>query len=239
MRAWFTRLAILAGFTRLAILAWFTRLAILAGFTRLAILAWVPRLAILPWITRLAILALPLLASSAGRGSPLDFNLGGYDKPTVLEGVGSVRACTITYLVENYVANDTYAARMQFTPSPTAVPLRNRMPCPALVPPQVAEAALNACRAHAANKADCVFADATRDFSDKPSLANTVESASRCMSDQSSQIAIACRNNGGSDMCSVGCGEDQPAAIAAARNRCEATHQGSCAITGVLPVPAP
>ena len=125
------------------------------------------------WLRRLAILLLPMLVSAASRASPLEFNLGGYDKPTVLEGVGSLRACTITYLLQNCVTNDTYAARMQFTPAPDAIPVGAQMPCPALVPPLVAETALNECREHAAGKADCVFADMDRDFPGKPELANT------------------------------------------------------------------
>jgi hypothetical protein len=192
-----------------------------------------------PWLRRCAILAVPLLASAASRGAPLDFNLGGYDKPTVLEGVGTLRACTVTYLLENYVANDTYAVRMQFTPSPTAVPLYARLPCPTLVPPLVADTALNLCRSHADKPADCVFADMSRGFQDKPDLANTSESASRCTSDHASQIAVACANSGDSAVCNVGCGEDAGAAIAAARSRCEATHQTSCTVTGALPVSAP
>jgi hypothetical protein len=192
-----------------------------------------------PWLWRIAILALPLLASAASHGSPLDFDLHGYDKPTLLEGVGKLRACTVTYLLENYAANETYAARMQFTPSPTAVPLGGRLPCPALVPPAVGETALDECSDHAANKADCVYADMNRGFRDKPDLANTAEGASRCLSDQASQIAVACSGAGGSEMCNVGCGEDPAAAISAARNRCEATHQAACSVTGVLPVAAP
>lgn len=191
------------------------------------------------WLRRCVILLLPLLASAASQGSPLDFNLYGYDKPTVLEGVGSIRACSVTYLLEDYVANDTYVARMQFTPSPNAVPLHARLPCPSLVPPRVAETALNMCRSHADKPADCVFADMSQGFHDKPGIANTSESNSRCTSDQASQIAIACLNSGDSAVCSVGCGEDAGAAIAAARSRCEATHQKSCTITGVLPVSAP
>src|ERR1700733_14700786 len=105
-----------------------------------------------PWLCRVVILALPLLASATSRGSPLDFDLHGYDRPAMLEGIGKLRACTITYLMENYLANDTYAARMQFPPVPTAVPLGGRLPCPALVPPAVGEAALNECRDHAAHK---------------------------------------------------------------------------------------
>jgi len=191
------------------------------------------------WLRRGAILVLPLLASAASRGAPLDFNLLGYDKPTVLEGVGTVRSCTITYLLEDYVANHTYASRMQFTPSPTAVPLHARVACPSLVPPLVADTALNLCRSHADKATDCVFADMSREFQDKPELANTSESTSRCMSDQASQIAIACADSGDSAVCNVGCGEDGAAAIAAARSRCEATQQKSCTVTGLLPVSAP
>ena len=191
------------------------------------------------WFLRCTILVLPLLISAASRGAPLDFNLGGYDKPSLIEGVGKLRACTITYLLADHVANDLYAARMQFTPSPTAVPLKDRLPCPGLVPPQVGETALNLCRDHADKKTDCVFADMSSGFHDKPELANTSEAASRCMSDQASQIAVACSNSGASDVCNVGCGEDPAAAIAAARSRCEATHQKACPITGVLPVSAP
>jgi hypothetical protein len=191
------------------------------------------------WLLRCVILVLPLLASAASRGSPLDFDLGGYDKPTVLEGVGKLRACTVTYLVEDYVANEVYAARMQFSPAPSALPLRDRLPCPTLVPPLVADTARNLCRDHAGKPADCVFADMSRGFRDKPNVANTAEDASRCTSDQASQIAIACWNSGDYGVCSVGCGEDPGTAIAAARSRCEATHQKACSITGVVPVLAP
>jgi hypothetical protein len=191
------------------------------------------------WLRRVAILALPLLASATSRGSTLDFDLYGYDKPAMLEGVGKLRACTITYLMENYVSNDTYAARMQFTPAPTAVPLGGRLPCPTLVPPAVGETALDECRDHAANRSDCVFADMNRGFRDKPGLANTAEDASRCLSDQASQMAVACSDAGGSEVCNVGCGEDAVAAVTAARSRCAATHQKSCTVTGVLPVVAP
>jgi hypothetical protein len=191
------------------------------------------------WLRRCAILIVPLLASAASRGAPLDFNLGGYDKPTVLEGVSTLRVCTVTYLLDDYAANEIYAARMQFAASPNVVPRNGHMPCPTLVPPLVNETALNLCRDHADKKTDCVFADMSRGFSGKPELANTSEAASRCMSDQASQMAVACLNAGGSDVCNVGCGDDPAAAISAARQRCEATHQKACTITGVLPVSVP
>jgi hypothetical protein len=191
------------------------------------------------WLCRLVILALPLLASAASQGSPLDFDLGGYDKPSVLQGVNRPRACTIAWLLQDSATNDTFVARMQFYPAPNAVPMNGRLACPSLVPPAVVQAALDGCRAHAENKSDCVFADMSRGFRATPGIGNTVEDASRCASDHASQIAIACVRSGGSDVCNVGCGEDPAAAIAAARTRCEAVHQTACGITGVLPVPVP
>jgi hypothetical protein len=191
------------------------------------------------WLPRCAVLVLALLASATSLGSPLDFDLQGYDKPTVLEGVGQLRACTVAYLLVDVAANDTFIARMQFTPSPSTVPLQSRLPCPALVPKLVGETALNLCRDHAARPADCVFADMNRGFHDAPELANTTEDASRCTSDRASRIAIACANAGDASVCNVGCAEDSPTAIAEARSRCEATHQTSCPITAVLPVSAP
>ncbi|HEY3849130.1 MAG TPA: hypothetical protein VGL95_18660 [Acetobacteraceae bacterium] len=191
------------------------------------------------WAGRVAILVLPLLGSAASRGAPADFDLGGYDKPSVLQGVNQPRECTVTYLIEDFVANETFAARMQFGSAPDAVPMNGRMRCPALVPRPVAVTALNGCRAHAGKTTDCVFADMGRGFHDTPAIANTSENASRCASDQASQIAIACWNSGGSDVCNVGCGGDRDAAVAAARSRCEATHQKACTITGVVPVQGP
>ncbi|HVC59093.1 MAG TPA: hypothetical protein VND19_01865 [Acetobacteraceae bacterium] len=190
------------------------------------------------WL-RLAVLGLPLLASTAGRGSPLDFDLGNYDASQALEDTAQPRDCTVTYLVEDFVTNETFAARMQFTPAPHAIALKGHLPCPTFVPPRVTEAALEGCREHADKKADCVFADMSRGFHESPLLSDTSENAARCASDQASQIAIACRNAGNFDVCNVGCGEDRDAAILAARNRCQAKHRTACPITGALPVRAP
>jgi len=191
-----------------------------------------------PWL-RLAILVLPLLASAASRGTPLDFNLGDFDSSHALDDATKPRDCTVTYLVENVVTNETFVARMQFTPGPHAITLKGLLPCPALVPPRVAEAALAGCRDHADKKSDCVFADMSRGFHDAPVIANSSGNAARCASDQAPQIAIACWNAGNFDVCNVACGADPDAAILAARNRCEATHQKACPITAALPVQAP
>lgn len=188
---------------------------------------------------RLAILVLPLLASAASRGAPLDFDLGDYDSSHALDDATKPRDCAVTYLVENFVTNETFVARMQFAPAPHAIALKGHLPCPAFVPPRVNEAALDGCRDHADKKSDCVFGDMSRGFRDSPLISNTSENASRCTSDLASQMAIACWNAGNVDVCNVGCGNDQDAAISAARNRCEAKHQKACPITAALPVQAP
>jgi hypothetical protein len=182
---------------------------------------------------------LPVLASTASHGSPLNFDLGEYSPPAVLQDNAKVPACTVAYLIEDFAANQTFLARMHFTPAPNAVAVKGRLPCPALVPPRVAQAALDGCRDHAGKKTDCVFADMSRGFAASPVISNTAENASRCGSDQALQIAIACGQSGQLDVCNVACGDTAAAAIATARGRCEAKHQRSCPITGVLPVRAP
>lgn len=190
------------------------------------------------WLPRLIFLLLPLLASSSSLASPLDFNLGQFGSPQIV-GAPKPIACTVTFLIEDYVANETYAVRMKFLPDPEAVPVNGRIPCPALVPPRVAEAALDGCRNHATNRADCVFADMKRGFSSAPDLGNTSDASSRCQSDQASEIAIACADAGKLDTCSVACGNGALAAVLSARDRCETTHQKICRITGAVPVEAP
>lgn len=113
------------------------------------------------------------------------------------------------------------------------------MPCPIMMPPRVSEAALNACRDHANKPADCVFADMSRGFESAPLIVNTSENASRCESDQASDIGLACWNSGKFDVCNVGCGATASDAILAARKRCEAKHLKTCTITGAVPVEAP
>ncbi|HUB47483.1 MAG TPA: hypothetical protein VMB73_21085 [Acetobacteraceae bacterium] len=192
-------------------------------------------------ICRLVLLLLPLLlAGPASHGAPENFNLGSYGSPSVAEHGGKPLICTVTYLVQDDATNQTYAARMQFEPSPDAtVGPNGRMQCPGMMPPTVGEAALNGCRSHAAQATNCVFADMDKGFSAAPSVGNTSAGRSRCGSDEASQIAIACLLSGGREVCNVGCGEEPDAAVKAARQRCEATHGKACNITGWVPVEAP
>jgi hypothetical protein len=190
------------------------------------------------WFAWTVLLTL-LLASAAGDATPLHFDLGSFAPPAAPENAGRPRGCTITYLVEDDAANETFAARMMFTPATNAAAQNGRIPCPTLIPPRVAEAALDGCREHAANKGDCVFADMSRGFETAPGIPNTAENASRCASDQASQIAIACWRSGNLDLCNVGCGSTPQAAIATARDRCQLKHEKQCTITGALPVEAP
>lgn len=191
------------------------------------------------WWQRAVLLLLPLIASGASHGTPLDFNLGSFAPPPLAEDAKRPRDCTVTYLVEDYAANETYAARMQFAPAADATAQNGRMPCPVVVSARVAQAALDGCREHAANKAACVFADMSRGFESAPGISNTAENASRCASDQASQIGIACWKSGGLDVCNVGCGDTPETAIATARNRCQVKHGKTCTITGALPVQTP
>ena len=203
---------------------------------RLAVLRAVP---LLP--RRCVVLLLPLLlGSTASLSAPQNFNLGSYGAPPVANRGGKPLICTVAYLVEDYASNETYAARMQFTPAADAVIGQNgRMPCPGMMPPTVSQAALQGCRDHAAEASDCVFADMSRGFDASPSVDNSSDNAARCESDQASQIAIACWNTGKTDVCNVGCGNDAGTAVEAARHRCEAKHGKTCNITGSLPVGAP
>ncbi|HTW69146.1 MAG TPA: hypothetical protein VME47_04590 [Acetobacteraceae bacterium] len=190
---------------------------------------------------RLVVLLVPLLlAGTASQGAPENFNLGSYGLPSVVARGGKPLMCTVTYLVEDDATNETYAARMQFEPSPDPTVGQNgRMRCPGMMPPSVGEAALNGCRSHAAKAADCVFADMKKQFPAAPSVDNTSASGSRCSSDQATEIAIACASSGGQEVCNVGCGEEPDTAVKAARQLCEATHGKTCNITGWVPVEAP
>lgn len=140
------------------------------------------RLAVLLLPRRCVVLLLPLLlGSTASLSAPQNFNLGSYGAPPVANRGGKPLICTVAYLVEDYASNETYAARMQFTPAADAVIGQNgRMPCPGMMPPTVSQAALQGCRDHAAEASDCVFADMSRGFDASPSVENSSDNAARC-----------------------------------------------------------
>jgi hypothetical protein len=187
---------------------------------------------------RILLCLLPLFFATGSHATPLQFNLGTFAPPLSTQAPNTPRDCTITYLIEDDAANQTYAQRMVFAPPAGAVPQHGVMPCPTLMSGRVAQAALDNCQEHAAHSGDCVFADMSRGFRNEPGISNTAENASRCASDEASHIGIACWRSGKMDICNVGCGNSAEAAITAARSRCALKHQKECSITGALPVAA-
>lgn len=185
----------------------------------------------------LAGMSLFCLAGSV-RAAPPHFDKN-IEMPSLFQDDNKPRECTVTYLVTNITTNDTFAVRMRIAPANGDDASRDRFPCPSQLPPRVDERAIDACRAHEANPETCVFADMGRDFSADPQINATSESASRCASDLSAEIGIACWNNGRFDVCNVACGQSKEEAVLAARSRCEAKHRKTCPITGSLPVLAP
>ena len=191
------------------------------------------------WLCRTSALLLPLLLAASAAAAPQGFDLGAYGAPPVASS-GKPLICTVTYLVEDFTSNETYATRMQFTPGANAaVNAAGRMSCPIMTPPSVSQAALDGCASHAARRSDCVFADMSRGFDDSPNVVNSSDNGARCQSDQASRIAIACVREGKLDVCNVGCGQTADDAIRAAQARCEAKHRKACAITASVPVEAP
>jgi hypothetical protein len=159
--------------------------------------------------------------------------------PSVVEDTTKAADCTVTYLVSDIATNDTLAVRMQIAHDPNDRPVNNLMPCPADIPPRLASRALDACVVRAANPRDCVYTDMVRDFDKRPNINNTAENSSRCASDKSSDIGVACWLSGKLQVCGVACGDSPEAAVRAAVSRCETKHQTQCPITGSQPVLAP
>ena len=168
---------------------------------------------------------------------------GSYDSlntlPPVIEDTTRAAPCTVTWLVIDIATNDAIAVRMQVTQDKDDRPVNNLLPCPPDVPPRVATRALDACILRAADPKDCVFADMSRGFEQRPIVDNTAENASRCSSDKASDIGLACWRSAQHEVCAAGCGSSPEAAIGAAVSRCEAKHQHQCPITGSRPVLAP
>jgi len=191
-----------------------------------------------PVLCRVLALLLPLLVSAATQASQVHFDLD-MDLPPIIEDSTKPRQCTVAFLVEDTNTNDTFAARMQFTPASDAVATKGRLPCPSTVPPRLGERALDFCRERAANPRSCVFSDMSRGFENEPQARNTSEGASRCASDLSAYVGMACWNAGGFDVCNVACGLSSEEAVLAARNRCEGKHRKPCPISASLPVLAP
>lgn len=185
--------------------------------------------------------AVAFMLAMASAGTAAAQGPGSYAMPPPPSVLQSHRPqeCTITYLMEDTGTSDTYAARMRISPNPNVAASDGRLPCPTLVPERINERALDFCRERAGDPNNCVFADMGRGFSEDPARGETSAGASRCASDLSSEIGIACWNNGKFDVCNVACGQTAQEARLAARNRCEAKHERLCSIIGSLPVLAP
>ncbi|HXT79388.1 MAG TPA: hypothetical protein VN702_07485 [Acetobacteraceae bacterium] len=188
------------------------------------------------------LLALGMLATPAAHAAPTPFDLN-LDLPPVIGESTKPPDCTIVYLTTDTSTDDVYAERMMIEPSDNAVPVAGRMPCPARIPPKLADQAMADCEARAADPKHCVFADMSRGFERERSINNTAENTARCASDTATDIGIACWKSGTLDVCNVGCGQSVAEAVAQARRRCEAKHRQSCPLTGSLPIiaatPAP
>ena len=176
-----------------------------------------------------------LTVPTRGASLGVDFDSGA---PPALQG-DRPKECTITYLMEDLSTSDTYAARMRISPTPDALASGGRLPCPTFVSERINQRALDFCRERVVNPKDCVFDDMGRGFAHDPRRGETSAGGSRCASDLSSEIGIACWNNGTFDICNVACGLNVQAAQVAALNRCQVKHEKKCTIIGSVPVLAP
>jgi hypothetical protein len=191
-------------------------------------------------MARLATVLLLLLVSAAltARAGPLSFDLPLNVPPVIADSKAPTR-CTVTYMVEDLTNNDLYAARMRIGSAETDIPVANRLPCPADMPPRVGVRALDVCTTRTGESKYCVFADMSRGFEHDPDIHNTAENAARCASDKASDIGVACWMSASLSVCNVACANSPQDAVAQARARCEDKQQHSCPITATVPVSAP
>lgn len=187
---------------------------------------------------RLMVVALMVLLPAMAHTAPMPFNFP-VGMPPIVDDSAAPRQCTMTYLVQDIASNDMYAARMQVLPKQDAEPVNGAMPCPTAAPGRMITQALEVCGVRAVDRKTCVFADMARDFQLEPEVRNTAENTSRCASDTSNTIGVACWKSGTLDVCSVACGQSAQEAVDLARLRCESKHQKTCDITGSLPVSLP
>jgi hypothetical protein len=175
---------------------------------------------------------------SAANAVPMTFDLH-LDVPPVVVDSKAPPGCTVTYLIADTLNNDLFGVRMRIGSAETDVPVNNRMPCPADVPPRIGLRALEVCMSRTGEAKYCVFADMSRGFDREPDIHNTSEAASRCPSDKFSQIGVACWMSGKLSVCDVACGNSPEQAVTQARARCEDKQQHSCPITATVPVSGP
>lgn len=169
---------------------------------------------------------------------PVDFDLGLHVPPIVVDSKVPPD-CTVAWLIANTTTNDIFLARAQIAHGEGERPVDGRMPCPATIPPRVAERALDVCYNRALEPRHCVFADMSRGFESAPDIRNTAENGARCTSDKASHIAVACWMSNKLAVCDTGCGDTQEAAEAQAVTRCQDKQQRNCDIKASAPVAMP
>jgi hypothetical protein len=204
----------------------------------------------LPRITRrILTLALLLCALSAG-GARADALTPGLDPLTAPATTSSAAQsatpatpasgprCTIATAISDIGTNDTYLARVTFLAPELPLPGKAAV-CPAGAAQEAARRALAACKLRASNPYNCVYADMNRMFEITTELVDTSEIGAQCPSYSAKYLGIACQPGDLQDSCNVGCGTTQADAISAAVKKCQAEHQGDCALTNVIPVETP
>jgi hypothetical protein len=186
---------------------------------------------------RAAVLLL-LSTGPAANAGPLPFQLDLHIPPVVADSTAPTR-CTVTYLIADLTNNDLYAARMRIDPAETDIPVQNRLPCPATMPPRVGLRALDVCTTRTGESKYCVFADMARGFEREPDIRNTAENAARCASDKATDIGVACWMSGTLSVCNTACANSPQQAVVQAQARCEDKQQHSCPVTATVPVSGP
>lgn len=179
-----------------------------------------------------------LLWASTALAAPAPFQRD-LSIPPVIEDTGAAAQCTVAYLVTDVTTNDTFLLRMRIAPAQILPAVRNRLPCPASIPPRLSVRALDACTVRVDDPNNCVYADMARGFEREPVGRNTSSNGSRCQSDRADFIGLACARKGALDVCSVGCGMTEDEAKTQARARCEDKHQAACPVTAAAEVLVP
>ncbi|HBK07363.1 MAG TPA: hypothetical protein DDZ81_16170 [Acetobacteraceae bacterium] len=184
------------------------------------------------------VLLMAAVAATMAHAGPLSFDLQLHEPPVIADSKAPTK-CTVTYIVADIANNDLYASRMRIDPTENDAPADNRLPCPKVMPPRVGLRALDTCLTRAGEAKSCVFADMSRGFEREPDIHNTSENASRCSSDNASDIGVACWMAGNLSVCDVACADTPQKALVQAQARCEEKQQHSCPITATVPVSGP
>lgn len=146
--------------------------------------------------------------------------------------------CTIAMIVEDIGSNATYLGRLRFL-APEAPPPGQAPVCPAGAAQATARRMLDICKQHASNPYNCVYGDTDHMFDITTDIVDSSAIDSQCASYNAKYIAIACQPGNAEDVCNIGCGDSTADALAAARKKCQANHDGECVVTNVAPVQAP